>query len=171
MSGVRTALFVSLAANLLLVGVVGGAALSNLRHDRAAAQQAVAHAPNVRAILDALPPERAQTVREKLVKTFRDGRETRVAARQARMEAYRLAGVDAYDTAAVKAAFARMRAADAAVAAQFHDTVAEAMAGMTLEERRAVLRELAQRRAGGQGRRGMLRDGPAGEPPAPAPQP
>ena len=42
MSGLRTALFVSLAVNLLLVGVVGGAALSNYRQDRATAQKAVA---------------------------------------------------------------------------------------------------------------------------------
>lgn len=172
MNGVRTALFVSLAVNLLLVGVVGGAALSNLRHDRAAAQQQVERAPNVRALLDTLPPERAQAVRDTVVKTFREGRASRIAARQARMDVYRLAGADAYDVVAVKAAFARMRSADATVAAQFQDAVADAMAGMTVEERRAVLRELVQRRAGGQGRRPLLRDGP---PPAaqdaPSPQP
>jgi uncharacterized membrane protein len=148
MSGVRTALFVSLAVNLLLVGVVGGAALSNLRQDRATAQSAVARAPNMRSLLDSLPPERAQAIRSDVVKTWREARNERRAARAARVEVYRLAGAEPYDVAAVKAAFARMRAADGEVARRFQDVVADSMAKLTPEERREVLRNLARQRAG-----------------------
>lgn len=148
MSGLRTALFVSLAVNLLLVGVVGGAALSNYRQDRATAQKAVARAPNMRALMDSLPPERAQAIRSEVVNTWREARDERRAARLARMEVYRLAGEEPYDVAAVKAAFARMRAADGEVARQFQDVVADSMVKLTVEERREVLRNLARQRAG-----------------------
>ena len=42
MKGLRTALFISIAANILLVGVIGGAVVSNARHERLATQNAVA---------------------------------------------------------------------------------------------------------------------------------
>ena len=148
MSGVRTALFVSLAANLLLVGVVGGAALSNYRQERATAQKAVARAPNMRALMDSLPPERAQAIRSEVVNTWRQARDVRRAARQARMDVYRLAGTEPYDAAAVKAAFARVRVADGEVARHFQETVADSMSKLTPEERRTVLQNLARQRSG-----------------------
>jgi uncharacterized membrane protein len=148
MSGVRTALCVSLAVNLLLVGVVGGTALSNLRQDRAIAQKAIARAPNMRSLMDSVPPERAQEIRNDVVKAWREAREKRRTARAARIEVYRLAGAEPYDVDAVKAAFTRMRAADGEVARQFQDTIADAMAKLTPEERRDVLRNLARQRAG-----------------------
>ena len=154
MSGVKTALFISIAANLLLAGVIGGAVISNARHERAAATQAVARAPNLRAVLEAVPAERRQQVRAKVVATWREGRPARIAAREARAEVYRLANEEAYDPAAVKAAFERVRAADAKVAEQLQNTIADALADLSVAERRAVLRELATRRALG-GRRLM----------------
>jgi uncharacterized membrane protein len=166
MSGVRTALFVSLAVNLLLVGVVGGAALSGFRQDRAVAEKAVARAPNMRALLDSLPPERAQAIRSDVVKTWREARDERRAARAARIELYRLAGAEPYDVAAVKAAFARMRAADGEVARQFQDVVADSMAKMTPVERREMLRSLARQR-GGRDRRPLIEDTPPRDPAPP----
>lgn len=154
MKGLKTALFVSVAANLLLAGVIGGAAISNARHERAAATQAVARAPNLRAVLEAVPAERRQDIRAKVVATWREGRPARVAAREARAEVYQLANSETYDPAAVKAAFARVREADAKVAAHLQDALAEALADLSVAERRAVLRELAKRRALG-GRRLM----------------
>jgi uncharacterized membrane protein len=168
MKGLRTALFVSLAVNLLLVGVIGGAALSNARHERAAAHKAVERAPNMRAILSVLPAERQRDVRIALVRAWRESRDERVAARQARAEAFRAAAADSYDSAAVKAAFARQRAADQALAAKFHDAVIDAIAGFTAEERRAVLRELARRRIGAQLRQQSLQQ-QGDEPAEPAP--
>lgn len=154
MSSGRTALFVSLAVNLLLVGAMVGVGLSELRHQRERASLAVARAPNIRALMQSLPPERATEVRQKVIGAWRDARTQRRAARQARLDLVRIAGAETYDVAAAKAAFARMRAADASVAGRFQDVVADAMVSLTLEERRDLLRRLAARRAD-QGRRGL----------------
>lgn len=167
MSGLKTALFVSLAANLLLAGVIGGAALSNARHQRASAEQAVARAPNLRAVMEAVPAERRREVRARVIEIWRKGRAARVEAREARAEVYRLANADAYDPAAVKAAFARVRAADGKVAEHLQDGVVDALSTLRVEERRAVLREIAKRRALG-GRRLMA---PADAPPEAPTQP
>lgn len=146
MKGLRLALFVSVAANLLLLGVIGGAALSNARQEKVATESAVARAPNVRAVLEALPPERRRVVRDAVITAVREGRPARIEARRLRREAHEIASRDPYDPAAVKAAFARARDADAVVVAQVQDTLAEAMSSLSAEERRAVLERLAQRR-------------------------
>ncbi|MDZ4778135.1 MAG: periplasmic heavy metal sensor [Alphaproteobacteria bacterium] len=168
MKGLRTALFVSIAANILLVGVIGGAAISNARHERVATQNAVARAPNVRAVLEAVPQERRAEIRGKVIAAWREGRPARLEARRARAEVYEIANAETYDAAAVKAAFARVRAADAKVAEQLQGTIADAMTGLTVEERRAALQRLVQRRAAaGPGRRLLSPD----EAPAPSVEP
>ena len=154
MIGTRTALFVSLAVNVLLLGAIVGGGLAGLRQQHARDTQTVARAPNMRVLMQSLPPTRAAEVREHVVGAWRDAQAERRAARQARLEIARVAGAEPYDVAAAKTAFANMRAADARVAAKFHDVVAEAMASMTVAERRAMLRELATRRME-QGRRGQ----------------
>jgi uncharacterized membrane protein len=156
MKGLRTALFVSVAANILLVGVIGGAVISNARHERVATQNAVARAPNVRAVLEAVPAERRAEIRGKVIAAWRAGRPARQEARRAREEVYETANAETYDAAAVKAAFARVRAADAKVAEQLQGTIADAMAGLTVEERRAALQRLVQRRAAAGARGRML---------------
>lgn len=172
MKGLRTALFVSVAANILLVGVIGGAALSNSRHERVATQNAIARAPNVRAILEAVPAERRAEIRGKVIAAWRDGRAVRQEARRARVEVYEIANAESYDAAAVKAGFARVRAADAKVAEQLQNVIADAMTSLTPEERRAVLQRLAQRRAAMGGRRQLVTPDEAPEPmAAPNPEP
>ena len=154
MSAGRWALFVSLALNLLLIGVIAGGAIAELGHQKAKATEAVARAPNMRALMESLPPARAAEVRSHVVETWRSAQAERQAARQARLEIARVAGADLYNAAAAKAAFAKMRQVDAAVASRFHDVVADAMASMTVEERRAMLRHLAQRRMEQRGMQG-----------------
>ena len=168
MKGLRTALFVSIAANILLVGVIGGAAISNARHERVAAQAAVARAPNVRAVLEAVPAERRKLVRDRIVAAWREGRPARLEARRARIAAFETASAESYDAAAVKAAFARSREADAKVAAQLQDMIADALTELSVEERQAVIRQLAQRRAAAGLRRSPREDADA---PAPDPAP
>jgi uncharacterized membrane protein len=164
----RWALFISLAVNLLLVGAIVGVALGEMRHEKQRASAAVARAPNMRAILDALPPERAAEVQGKVAEAWRAAKEERKGSRQAREAVAGVVAAETYDRAAAGAAFARMRAADARVTERFHDVVADAMTSMTVEERRALLRQLATRRAGvmreGAGDlRTMLREMPAEE--------
>ncbi len=168
MSGLRIALFVSLAVNLLLLGVFGGAALSEWRGQRERGEAAVARSPNMRAVLGALPPERAAAIRERVIETWRDARAERRGAREARMALLRVVSAETYDIATARAAFAQMRVADAAVAERFHEVVADAMASMTVEERRQLLRQLAQRRAEGRPMRPLA---PMNDPVEPAPPP
>jgi uncharacterized membrane protein len=144
----RWALFISLAVNLLLVGAIVGVALGEMRHEKQRATAAVARAPNMRAILDALPPERAAEVQGKVADAWRTAKDERKEAREAREAVAGIVTAESYDRVATGAAFARMRAADAAVTERFHDVVADAMANMTVEERRALLRQLATRRPG-----------------------
>lgn len=167
MSATRWALLVSLAANVLLAGVIAGGGIAALRHPHAGADTAVARAPNMRVLMDSLPPARAAEVRSRVVDTWKGARTERLAARQARLDVARVAGADPYDEAAAKAAFARMRVADAAVAARLHEAVADAMATMTPQERRAMLRHLAQRRMA---QRGMMRGRLFGPQPVPDPE-
>lgn len=165
MSVSRIALFVSLAVNVLLVGMVGGAAIADLRNQRVRAEAAVSRAPNMRAVLGALPPERAQEVRAKVIASWRDAREERRAARQARVAVMQAVGAETYDAEAVRRAFADLRAADTAVAARFQDVIVDSLATMTVQERRAVLRQLVQRRGGGAlMRRAQEGETPEGEP-------
>jgi uncharacterized membrane protein len=165
----RWALFISLAVNLLLIGAAVGVGLGEWRLQKERATAAVARAPNMGAVLQALPPERASEVRGKVADAWRGAKDERGEARAAREEIARIVAADTYDRAAAGAAFARMRAADARVAARFHDVVADAMASMTAEERRALLRQLLTRRsqrahgAGGEPRRGALQQLPPEE--------
>lgn len=164
----RIALFISLAVNLLLVGAFVGVALGEMRHQRERATTAVARMPNMRLVLEALPPERAAAVRTQVVDAWRNAKEERREARSARIEVMRAVGSEPYDPAAVGAAFGRMREADSRVAGRFHDVVTDAMKGMTLDERRQMLRRLAARRADVR----RLRDAPEaerGEPTPPQP--
>lgn len=166
MSG-RLWLFVSLAVNLLLVGLIVGANLGEVRQQRDRAAMAVGRMPNMRVVLDALPPERADDVRTKVVDTWRQAKEERRGARQARIELMKTVGAQTYDANAVRAGFARVRDADARVAARFHDVVTDAMQEMTPAERREMLRRLAQRRADIR----RLRPGAEAEELGPAPRP
>jgi len=167
MKGLRTALFVSVAANILLVGVIGGAAISNARHERVATQNAVARAPNVRAVLQSVPAERRKAVRDRIVAAWREGRPARQEARRARIAVFESANRESYDPSRVKAAFARLREADAKVAAQFQDVLADSLSELSVEERRAALRELAQQRGAIAGRRPLT--GPQEDAPGVAP--
>jgi uncharacterized membrane protein len=163
----RIALFLSVALNVLLVGVIAGALIADSRGARMRGEAAVARLPNMRVILDSLPPERASEVRSAVINTWMKARAERQGAREARLGVARAVAAEPYDVAATKAAFAKMRAADGAVAARFHDVVAEAMAQMTVEERRALLRQLAGRRL--QNRRAGAPDEAMRETPPPLP--
>ena len=162
MTASRWALFLSVALNVLLIGVIAGGAIAGMRHQTARATEALARAPNMRALMESLPPARAAEVRGRVVETWRSAQSERRAARQARVDVARIAGAEPYDETAAKAAFAKMRQADAAVASRFHDVVANSMASMTVAERRAMLRRLAQRRMEQRGLRGR-RFGPPPE--------
>jgi uncharacterized membrane protein len=135
----RTLLFVSVALNLLVVGAIAGGFTAGVRLEREAPEVAVARMPGARAFMAALPPETRAKVRSELADSWVQSREMRRAAAQARREAFDAAGTEPYDVARVRAAFARLRAADQAAIGVFHDNVVEAFATLTPQERREAL--------------------------------
>jgi uncharacterized membrane protein len=138
----RTLLFVSVALNLLAAGAVVGALGAGVRLERQAPGAVVDRMPGPRAFLAALPPDTRAKMREELAESWVGSRQARQAAIQARREAFAAAATEPYDVARVRAAFARLRAADQAAIAVFHDNVANAFAELSPEERREALQAL-----------------------------
>jgi uncharacterized membrane protein len=136
----RTTLFISLALNLLIIGAVAGAWGAGVRPQRQADTGAlVERMPGPRAFLRALPPETRAIMREELADSWSESREARRAAVQARRDAFAAASTEPFDAARVRAAFERLRAADQAAIAVFHDNVVEAFGELTPEQRRQAL--------------------------------
>jgi uncharacterized membrane protein len=138
----RTLLFLSLAFNLLVIGAVIGAVGAGVRLQREAAGAVIERMPGPRAFLAALPPETRAKVRRELVRSWRESRDLRRSAAQARRDAFAAAAQEPYDVERVQAAFAELREADQAAIAVFHDNVAEALGALTPEERSEALEAL-----------------------------
>lgn len=138
----RTLLFASVALNLLGVGAVAGALGAGVRVERQTPGAVVDRMPGPRAFLAALPVETRAKMREELADSWVESREARRLAVQARREAFAAAATEPYDAARVREAFARMRAADQAAVAAFHDNVAEAFGELSPEDRREALQAL-----------------------------
>jgi len=138
----RTLLFLSLAANLLIVGAVAGALGAGVRLQRDDPRAVVERMPGPRAFLAALPPEIRVKMRRELAASWEESRALRQAALQARRDAFAATAAEPYDQAGVVAAFERLRAADQAAIAVFHDNVARAFGELSPEDRRAALQAL-----------------------------
>jgi uncharacterized membrane protein len=142
----RTLLFVSLAVNLLAIGGIAGAFLSGARLQQPAPEPEpttlVERLPGPRAFLAALPPETRVKMRQELAASWRESRETRQAAAQARRDAFAIVEQQPFDPARVKAAFAQMRAADQATLGVFHDNIIDVFANMEEGERRVAIEAL-----------------------------
>jgi len=139
----RTTLFVSVALNLLIIGGVVGAWGAGVRLQREADSRAIVERmPGVRAFLLALPPETRAVMREEMAASWGESRAARQAASQARRDAFVAAATEPYDAARVREAFERLRAADQAAVAIFHNNVVDGFAELTPEERREALEAL-----------------------------
>lgn len=139
----RTLLFVSVALNLLAVGAVAGAWSAGVRLEREGDNAAVVERfPGPRAFLQALPPETREIMRGELATSWEQSRQTRQAAIQARRDAFAAVAQEPYDAASVRAAFARLRAADQAAIGVFHDNVVDALGKLTPEQRHEALEAL-----------------------------
>lgn len=157
----RTLLFISLAVNLLVIGAVAGAWGAGVRLQREQDMRAVVERlPGPRAFLAALPPETRARMTDEMAESWTQSRELRRAAAQARRDAFAAAASEPYDVERVRAAYARLREADQAAIAVFHDNVVEAFGQLTPEERREALEAL--RRASPAARRNAAA-GPDGD--------
>jgi Spy/CpxP family protein refolding chaperone len=142
--GLKIALAVSLAANLLVVGVVAGGWL----------RRAVdGGPPSVERLLregDAGQRARLQAIVDQRTPDFEARRATQRAARATVRE---VATAEPFDAAALDTALAALRAADGAVAEARHRTFAALIAEMPPERRAEVVarfgRMLGERRRGG----------------------
>lgn len=164
----RTLLFVSVAVNLLVIGAIVGALASGVRVQRDDPEAMVARMPAPRAFMAALPSETRVKIRAELVNLWTETRAARIGARNARRDAFAAAGSEPFDAAGVKAAFARMRAADQAAIGVFHDNMIDAFAQLTPEERAIALEAL--RNAVPATRRGEIDEADAAPTRAPAAQ-
>jgi uncharacterized membrane protein len=135
----RTLLFVSVAANLLIVGGVVGAYASGVRLERGAAG---AQLPGPRVIMAALPQDTRAKVRDELARTWVETRALRQQAAQARRDAFDAAAAEPFDAVRVRAAFAHVREADQAALAAFHNNMIDAFARMSPDERRRAIEAL-----------------------------
>jgi hypothetical protein len=78
-------------------------------------------------------------MRDELAASWTQSREARRAALQARRDAFAAAASEPYDVERVRAAFARLRAADQGAEAVFHDNVVAAFGNLSPQERREAL--------------------------------
>lgn len=139
----RTLLFISVALNLLIIGAVAGAYGAGVRVQRDAPEAVVARMPGTRAFIRAMPSEETRAkIRTELADSWVESRTARGAAAQARREAFDAAAAEPYDVERVRAAFARLRAADQAAIGVIHDDMAEAFGQLTPDERRAAVAAL-----------------------------
>jgi uncharacterized membrane protein len=81
-------------------------------------------------------------MRVALAQTWSQTRDLRQQAVQARRDAYAAAATEPYDAERVRAAFARVRAADGAALAAYHDNIIAAFATLTPAERHQALEVL-----------------------------
>lgn len=139
----RTTLFVSLAFNLLLVGLIVGAMAAGARLRREAPGAALSRADFAQ-IVATLPEESRRVVRRAVVRGWFQSRDNRNEAGRLRREAFEIAATEPYDAERTRAAFARMREADAATTGIYHDRIADALAELTPEQRRVALEAIRQ---------------------------
>ncbi|HYD89204.1 MAG TPA: periplasmic heavy metal sensor [Vitreimonas sp.] len=149
----RTLLFLSVAANLLVIGAVAGGLAAGVRLERQAPGAVVDRMPGPRAFVAALPEDARAKVRAELAESWDDSRAARRAAMQARRDAFAAAAEEPYDVERVRAAFARLRAADQQAVGVFHDNMARAFGELSPEQRRHALAAL--RRAPAASRRSL----------------
>jgi uncharacterized membrane protein len=149
----RTALFVSLALNLVLISAAVGAFASGARLERPAESTVEAPMPprlaGQRAFMMALPPDVRAALRRELAGEVIGMREQRAAARQARLDLFEAARAEPYDPARVRNGFAAVRAADGAVLEGFHDALADALGRIDTADRATALDALGRAAAPG----------------------
>jgi uncharacterized membrane protein len=144
------ALFVSLAANLFLVGAVAGGLVVGQKMRAERPHTAQRPNPPLWRAGDALPPDKAQAYRRALRDQSPEVREAMRAARTARMEAWRSIGQEPFDPAAAKRRLAEIRAQEADARGQIENDTIDFAADLSPEERKILARGLTERPRGPQ---------------------
>lgn len=141
------ALIVSLLINFLLVGLVLGGTLA--KRGGGPPGPRIDEGAFARHIVEAAPLEARDETRRAFRSVWADARDLRRDRDTARRAVGDLIRSETYDAEALKAAFADLRAADAALEEKIQTVIAERLAYLSVEERQA----LAERMRGpGRGR-------------------
>jgi uncharacterized membrane protein len=146
--GIKIALAVSLALNLLVVGLVAGAVLNRPGPGDAPAIRTLGLGP----FALALPREARDDIRHRIEGDLEDVRRDRAEIGQSLLALRRALLAEPFDREAAARALGRSREAAAALQAQGHGALLDTLEDMTLDERVAVadrlgrtLRRLANR--------------------------
>lgn len=139
-SGLATLLAVSVAVNLFLGGVLAGRFTGEA--------QGTQTRRNIEAMLAPLPEEKRTLVRQELRTAMPQVRQHFAALREARAGIARELVKPEPDRAALERGFAEVQARSTAIQAAFQQAFLRAAPGLTQEERRAMVRALAQRARG-----------------------
>lgn len=159
----RWLLFLSLALNLFLLGVVVTGTLINWQNRALGIGGGNPFSP--RAIAEAVPEPERDKAREIAEARRSEQREALREVRRARMAVYRLLD-EPFDRATMEAALVRMREADARLALSGQETVLDMLEALSPEARAAVgahIRDKGRERF--RERRGRGPRGPMDEPP------
>ncbi len=155
---VRWTLLLSLALNVALIAVLGWQH-APWRERGGHGRHAIPHLLDVRALRNALTPEREAILRP-VLEAHRENIRGRLGdlfrARRALRETI---AAEPFDAAALETAFAQLRAADAATAIEAHAMLVEVLAAATPEERKKMAELMAKRGPRGGRREHPVRDG------------
>lgn len=148
-------LIASLMVNMLLVGMLAGQFLagSGPHHASGGSPPPPAEARMASSLLATLDTEDRARVTRVFREAMRGNRGAMAERHKARRGIAEALRAEPFDSAEMKAAFARLREADAVLQKSIQDTLADEMAQLSPEQR-AALAELLQRRFAGQPRRG-----------------
>lgn len=144
----------SLMANMLLVGLIAGSAISQRTGSSAAPPERV-ELRLARDVLQTASREDRRRIARLLVQALRENRQLVATRAEARRALAGALSASPYDEGAVRAAFAALNDADHALQAAIQDTLAGEMASLTQEQRALLANRLAEPGIG----RGGLRRG------------
>jgi uncharacterized membrane protein len=138
--GIKIALAVSLALNLLVAGLVGGAVLRRGGPDEAPAIRALGLAP----FAIALPREGRDDMRHRIEADAPRLRAERARIGDSLREVRRALLAEPFDREAAEAALSNSREAAMALQAYGHDALLDTLEGMSAEERSAMAERLGR---------------------------
>ena len=138
--GIRIALAVSLALNVLILGLVGGAVLNRPDPGDAPALRVLGLGP----FALVLPREARDDIRHRIERDLEEVRRERAQIGLSLMALRRALLADPFDREAASRALGQSRDAAAALQARGHGALLDTLEGMSLEERAAIADRLGR---------------------------
>lgn len=149
----RVLLVLSLALNLLFVGLVAGALWVHWQGGWGGPRHH-AFVASVRRLMKELPEDRRKTTQEILSRHRAELRPLRRAAHKARHAAFEAAKADPFDADRLGERLEQMQGAEARMRKAMAALALDLMKSLTVEERRLFLRTMMRKRFGPRGRQG-----------------